>query len=1660
MNLSRRFFSRRCFPWAAAPALALVLTLMVGGSGMVRAQDQMPKLWEAPISSTAGQPLLAELFADGQLHVVVSDREGRVRAFHGRTGERLWQTKLGASLSDPVCGFFAPDGTLGLAVASLDDEKRLFILRASTGETLFSTELDAPAAEAPSPFPLANAEPSGPDAPLGALHGVAVADVSGIPHLFRVAADAKSLEKLWDAPVTLIRELGNRKPRTPPAVGEVLGAGRLDIVVAYVDGMLAINRDDPNIYEFFSKSRLLDGVSPDPNKKRFAAEQAEIWTLPVVANVQQNARVDGANFDEIIFGFAVRGSAYYGALEYHELRAGDYHDRGFINVWADRSERQSLMAPPRDPLIVELAGAGHPEIVLCGRNEVSGFDGLGLARIFHATSTQSYQASPIAIYGENQESTVLLFANHPQGSEIRARYVPNITGQPSNYTLDFTLELQPVAGDLDGDAAHHEIVFTTTDKRLVCYRLAKLRTVPAGEISWQCRGGNPFRSGRMTPEWLALLANRRAALKQILEKNLADAREAQAKGDAKAAREALNVALAINPRIPEAAEMNSGLRLRENLLWLILGFLALVGLLGAGGWLGWREGTKRLGLNKARKLSAAGKPLEALEVCHQLRAKFPGDSQIRTLLVKSAIAGADWSERNIPPFREEWAANNADRDVLEGLVNCLLNARDPSPENFAVYKRAEELMPEDAELKFAMGALFKRQGDSRLAREYLRKAVKLPDPPDDAFLELADLLLAENAANAKAVDIFAEARAIAPDDAKILRGYCLTLIDAKRFDEEALEVHEEMLDVDPNFIPSLAQLCEARIQEGELENAQELVLRIRELEPENSQGIFLLAQCCLLLAREDDAAVEALKIAAERFPDDKEIVSTLAKLFVKRGAPGDETGDTYKRAFELNPNDAEIAATVARAAAERKDSALLVTASERLIELGAATPDDYRRLAQEYLTRGVSDEKAAPVFREALKADPKNRELILRFARVCKSLDRVDPEALKAYRAAYELSPTLEIGRQLVKAFDANDMLQEVVELAPRLLEQLPDDPDLQKRFAKASLASDRADVAIEQYRRVLERAPNDADALVHLAAACARKGRLDDESVAAYKRALEIEPKQDLVWMMMGRSALTREREAEALDAYKKAATAGEDSPDRVIRELKMIFGRGVESLPLRWLLAELLVHRNRLSEACEELGAIFERDPSQMERVIGAYGTILKKDPENALALLRRGVLLKAMGDFEAAERDLRAAFDANPSHVDAQRELAHLYEAMLRERDDAQTRHRLGQVYAAMEEFDRAIGCFQRSSQDYRFQREAIRSLGLCFVRKGMLDLALQEFKKLPVDADMKDILYDLAQRYEKKKDLVGAKTVFKSLFAADIDFRDVRQRFESLAGSTSDPMILEQTKIHQDLSLDAQKRYELLEELGRGAMGIVYKARDNELDEIVALKILPEQISNNPEAVKRFRLEARAARRLAHPHIIRIHDIGEELGRKFISMEFVEGTDLKHKFRTEGPPDFPTLVRWTREVASALDYAHNQGIVHRDIKPANIMIARDGGCKVADFGIAKALDAADNTMTGAVMGTPLYMSPEQVRGGQIDHRADIYSFGIMLYEFASGRPPFTEGDLAYQHMNVAPPPIGREIDERFKQMVMKCLAKERENRWDSCGAMIKFLNTFVD
>ena len=249
-----------------------------------------------------------------------------------------------------------------------------------------------------------------------------------------------------------------------------------------------------------------------------------------------------------------------------------------------------------------------------------------------------------------------------------------------------------------------------------------------------------------------------------------------------------------------------------------------------------------------------------------------------------------------------------------------------------------------------------------------------------------------------------------------------------------------------------------------------------------------------------------------------------------------------------------------------------------------------------------------------------------------------------------------------------------------------------------------------------------------------------------------------------------------------------------------------------------------------------------------------------------------------------------------------------------------------------------------------------------------------------------------------------------------------------------------------------RYQILKELGRGGMGIVFQAHDKQLKEQVAIKILSPLLSNDDQALERLKREVSAARRITHPNVIRIHDISELNGLHYVSMEYFPGISLKEHVKKSGALSLMQAYNIAGQICDGLEAAHRQGIIHRDLKTQNIII-HGNQIKIIDFGLARTSHLEGMTATGLIMGTPEYMAPEQVSGQKVDERADIYSLGIILYELFTGKVPFT-GDSAiavgFKQMKEDPPPpreLNAQLPQEIERVILRALQKDPAMRYFS-------------
>ncbi len=370
---------------------------------------------------------------------------------------------------------------------------------------------------------------------------------------------------------------------------------------------------------------------------------------------------------------------------------------------------------------------------------------------------------------------------------------------------------------------------------------------------------------------------------------------------------------------------------------------------------------------------------------------------------------------------------------------------------------------------------------------------------------------------------------------------------------------------------------------------------------------------------------------------------------------------------------------------------------------------------------------------------------------------------------------------------------------------------------------------------------------------------------------------------------------------------------------------------------------------------------------------------------------------------------------------------------------------------------------------------KQLALKFQKEGELDMALEYFRRCPVDESLLEAVYILAGDFERKRQFNKAGAAYEYIAAKDPNFRDIKNKVNRakqlndtviLGGSAAAATAASTMLLDGSISKPMLGRYEVDKELGKGAMGVVYLGKDPKINRVVAIKTMALSQEFDPaelnEVKERFFREAETAGRLDQPNIVRIYDVGEEHDLAYIAMEFLAGHDLARYTKPDTLLPLPTVMGIIFKAAMALDYAHKHNVVHRDIKPANIMYEPESKqVKLTDFGIARITDSS-RTKTGMVLGTPSYMSPEQLSGKKVDGRSDLFSLGVMFYQMITGKLPF-QGDsmatLMYKIANEAHTEVTTLRPDLAKQrpcvseIINRALVKDPSKRYQTGAEMAR-------
>ncbi|MEZ4283055.1 MAG: protein kinase [Myxococcota bacterium] len=487
--------------------------------------------------------------------------------------------------------------------------------------------------------------------------------------------------------------------------------------------------------------------------------------------------------------------------------------------------------------------------------------------------------------------------------------------------------------------------------------------------------------------------------------------------------------------------------------------------------------------------------------------------------------------------------------------------------------------------------------------------------------------------------------------------------------------------------------------------------------------------------------------------------------------------------------------------------------------------------------------------------------------------------------------------------------------------------------------------------------------------------------------------------------------------------------------------------------LLARLHQEQGQSERAAEQLElAARWREAAELRRNLGQHeraAWLFERagDPVEAAgchceagAWAQAARLYASLGDWARAERAFEQAGDV-PGRIDAL--------------ERAGDRLRAAVLASEIDDRARAIRLLQRiGPQDPDFGRAA-ELLVLAFEQEGHLDLAARQLERrlelLAPGESAPELELHLAELLTETQEFGRALEVLQALREREPTWPNVASRIETLRKKLSAPL---RTALQSTFTPPpgatayvATERYEILEEIGRGGMGRVYRARDRRLGRIVALKRMPENLRDHPAAVQLFLGEARAAARMNHPNIVTLFDADQEAGVFFITMELLEGLPLSAVLKERGRLGPRDTLRLGQRVCDGLAYAHAQGIVHRDIKTANLFLTRDRKLKIMDFGLAKILEAVRDGSSTIIAGTPDYMAPEQSAGRVSDGRTDLYALGVTLFELSTGRLPFVEGDVAARHRSAPRPDPSRGIPDyppALARLIQQLMAVDPEAR----------------
>jgi len=1291
-------------------------------------------LWESKFSLTLpNDPLVIDMDYDGNLEIILSDHRGTLLMLDAETGKTIWRRRIGkkCSLTPPVACDFLGNGTVDIIVGTSD--KQLLLIDGGNGNILARINTPDSIILPPTLIPL-KGDLERPRA------GVVATDDMGNIILYEAiknpnAEDEKQakstcpciLSERWSIPL-------NARVSTPVTVGHVTDLSSVNIVAATSNGDIwIIDRDHPE------------------NRIHFVNyANRSIQTIPALAQLVGDER------REIVYG-DIEGN----------LNAIYFSDGRFQRIWTDRV----IVEAPLETLIIQdLNADGIDDIIAVTDNYILGFNGKtgeNLWRKSRISLSYSLNSEPALIFGRGLSPTVI--AGDTRG---KCYFIDALNGDDGNYlNLKTPFLKAPVIFNASKKLQVDILLVSETPALLRVLKIDAVLT--PGKILWACRGGNQFRTCKLDPFYKQFSDEQESHIRNLVKQYSEDAVKAFRE---KRWRDAITFSsewLAIQPRNKDAGKIHARAAFRKNLILILILTLSGLALLIII--------TKNVVnlvvtlhlISKAQDYVKSEALGSAIQCYRHILKKNPQNRRVMRSLGHVLMRVGEFGTENIPIYETMYRMEPDNPDAIGALAQAYLHSEILGDKALEVYLKAFEFTENKSRLEYMIGKVYLKKRQYETAGKHIRRAIRGGETSLEIYNTLTDIYLAMNYRTSKSLPVFKKVYPMRKNDRKFLEALCDAYIDAKDTSAEAEETCEAVIEKNPKYLPAYILLARIHLKDNNAAGAAQCASRILEIDPSNKDGLLLQSQYYLMENRKDPQALEVYRKSLQYFPDNKEILRIIAYIYYESHRFDAEAAKLYQRAIVSSPADTSILLALSKIANLTQDHDLTISTIEKLIDLGQFNNELLLQLAKAYRAKRYTQPRAEKIYTTALKIHPEDRDFTILLAEVYLKQKKTDATALHAFENALKLDHSRnDICRQLVKTYIENKNFEHASRLASHLLSKIPGDEELSHLMALADLQSNKLDKAIQQYQAILRKNPDDSESLINLALAYAHKNFVNDEAFDLYQKALKFAPDNDTLHRIMASALITNGRVSEGLEEFDKAIEASENARGSVIDNGLSLLAENPDLLDLRWYICRRMIESGRFREAMEECQTIFENAPAQAEQIIPFYEEILKNDPQNPLAHLHYGSFLKIMGRAEDARQAIEQAYRIMPTNHEVQNELVELYEFLLTEKEDIEIRFQLGKLYLVKEEFDSAISCFQKTAQDFRWESESIKYLGHCFVRKGMLDLALQEFRKLSIDDEMKEILYDLAERYEAKRDLVGAKQVYRLLFAADINFRNVK------------------------------------------------------------------------------------------------------------------------------------------------------------------------------------------------------------------------------------------------------------------------------------------------